>query len=54
MVESMTVSVGLDVHARSVRLATVRADELLEERTLPDDDVRAVIICTQSARFPTK
>jgi transposase len=35
MFESMTVAVGLDVHARSVRLAAVRADELLEERTLP-------------------
>ncbi|HXS33025.1 MAG TPA: hypothetical protein VN758_04525 [Solirubrobacterales bacterium] len=31
------VTVGLDVHARSVRLAAVRADELLEERTLPYD-----------------
>ena len=35
MNESMTVTVGLDVHARSIRLAAVRADELLEERTLP-------------------
>jgi transposase len=35
--ESMTVTVGLDVHANSVRLAAVRADELLEERTLPYD-----------------
>jgi hypothetical protein len=35
MSESMTVTVGLDVHARSIRLAAVRADELLEERTLP-------------------
>src|SRR3954469_1889202 len=34
MFESMTVTVGLDVHARSVRVAAVRADELLEERTL--------------------
>jgi transposase len=31
------VTVGLDVHARSVRLAALRADELLEERTLPYD-----------------
>jgi transposase len=30
--------VGLDVHARSVRLAAVHADELLEERTLPYDE----------------
>ncbi len=37
MVES-TVTVGLDVHARSIRLAAVRADELLEERTLPYDE----------------
>src|SRR6266545_4452896 len=33
-----TVTVGLDVHARSVRLAAVRADELLEERTLSYDE----------------
>jgi transposase len=38
MVESTTVMVGLDVHARSIRLAAVRADELLEERTLPYDE----------------
>src|SRR6266446_6691441 len=38
MVESTTVSVGLDVHARSIRLAAVCADELLEERTLPYDE----------------
>ena len=37
MNESMTVTVGLDVHARSIRLAAVRADELLEGRTLPYD-----------------
>src|SRR5947209_1202105 len=35
MSESMTVTIGLDVHAASVRLAAVRGDELLEERTLP-------------------
>jgi hypothetical protein len=33
MSESMTVTIGLDVHAASVRLAAVRGDELLEERT---------------------
>jgi transposase len=33
-----TVTVGLDVHARSIQLAAVRADELLEERTLPYDE----------------
>src|SRR5258706_3549362 len=33
-----TVTVGLNVHARSIRLAAVRADELLEERTLPYDE----------------
>src|SRR5580765_7181590 len=38
MFESMTVTVGLDVHARSIRLAAVRADELVEERTLPYDE----------------
>jgi transposase len=38
MSESMTVTVGLDVHARSIRLAAVRADELLDERTLPYDE----------------
>lgn len=34
---SATVSVGLDVHAASIRLAAVCADELLEERTLGYD-----------------
>jgi transposase len=38
MVESTTVTVGLDVHARSIRVAALRADELLEERTLPYDE----------------
>jgi transposase len=38
MRESTTVTVGLDVHARSIRLAAIRADELLEERTLPYDE----------------
>ena len=38
MYDSTTVAVGLDVHARSIRLAAVRADELLEERTLPYDE----------------
>ncbi len=32
MSELTTVAVGLDVHAHSIRLAAVRADELLEER----------------------
>ena len=34
---SATVHVGLDVHAASIRLAAVSADELLDERTLPHD-----------------
>src|SRR6266508_2923611 len=38
MSESTTVTVGLDVHARSIRWAAIRADELLEERTLPYDE----------------
>src|SRR5919201_4700158 len=38
MRESTTVTVGLDVHARSIRLAAVRADELLEERTVRFDE----------------
>jgi len=38
MNDSTTVTVGLDVHARSIRLAAVRAYELLEERTLPYDE----------------
>jgi transposase len=40
MSESTTVAVGLDVHARSIRLAAVRAEELLEEQTLPFDEER--------------
>jgi len=31
----MTVTIGLDVHANSVRLAAIRGEELLDERTLP-------------------
>lgn len=46
---SSTVSVGLDVHAASIRLAAVRADELLEERTLPYDHEA---VCRQLARWP--
>jgi transposase len=38
MVESRTVAVGLDVHARSIRVAAIVADELLAERTLPYDE----------------
>jgi len=38
MSESTTVTVGLDVHARSIRLVAIRAEELLEERTLPYDE----------------
>jgi transposase len=38
MHESTTVTVGLDVHARSIQVAAVRADGLLEERTLPYDE----------------
>lgn len=37
MVESTTVTIGLDVHAGSVRLAAIRGDELLDERTLPHE-----------------
>jgi transposase len=39
MRDGTTVTVGLDVHRASVRLAALRADELLEERTLPYDPV---------------
>jgi transposase len=38
MSEFTTVTVGLDVHARSIRLAAIRADELVDERTLPYDE----------------
>jgi len=44
MYDSTTVSVGLDVHAGSVLLAAVRADELLEERLLAYD-LEAVARC---------
>ncbi len=37
MPDFTTVTVGLDVHAASIQLAAVRADELLDERTLPYD-----------------
>jgi len=42
MYDSTTVTVGLDVHASSVRLAAIRGDELLDERTLPYDE-KAVV-----------
>lgn len=32
-----TVSVGLDVHARSIHVTALRGDELLDERALPND-----------------
>src|SRR3990172_1526145 len=38
MSESRTVTVGLDVHARSIRLAAIRGEDLLGERTLPYDE----------------
>jgi transposase len=38
MHESRTVTVGLDVRARSIRFAAVRGDELLDERTLACDE----------------
>jgi len=38
MDDSTTVTVGLDVHAHSIRLAAIRGDELVEERTLPYDE----------------
>jgi len=44
MSESTTVTVGLDVHARSIRLAAIRADELLEERTLPYDEEAVALV----------
>lgn len=50
MVESTTVTVGLDVHARSIRLATIRADELLEERTLPYDEEQWSGCCAAGRR----
>lgn len=47
-----TVTVALDVHKSSVRLAAIRADELLDERTLPYDHevVEAAIRCWPGAR----
>ena len=47
MIEFTTVSVGLDVHARSIRLAAVRAEQLLEERTLPYDEEAVVRLLGQ-------
>jgi transposase len=47
MDESTTVTVGLDVHARSIRVAAVRADELLEERTLPYDEEAVEVLLSR-------
>src|SRR6266498_4221997 len=53
MYDSTTaVAVGLDVHARSIRLAAVRADELLEERTLPY--ARRKWLAEQRFEFPAR
>lgn len=41
---NVPVTVGLDVHARSIRLCAVRADELLDERTVPNDPARVASI----------
>jgi transposase len=49
MIESTTVTVGLDVHASSIRLAAVGGDELLDERTL-GYDLEAVERCLR--RWP--
>jgi len=40
MRDARRVAVGLDVHKSSVRLAAVRADELVREVTLPYDHQR--------------
>ena len=45
-----TVHVGLDVHAASIRLAAVRADELLDERTLPHDPEAVVRVVSRWPR----
>jgi transposase len=49
---STTVTVGLDVQVRSIRLAAVRADELLEERTLVYDEeaVERALRCWPAVR----
>lgn len=44
-----TVTVGLDVHAASIRIAAIRADELVDERTLPYDEEA---IAQTLARWP--
>jgi len=41
--------VGLDVHAASIRLAAISADELVDERTLPND---AEAVAGAVARWP--
>jgi hypothetical protein len=50
MIESMTVTVGLDVHARSIRLAAVRADELLEDGRCPTTRRRSSGCCVAGRR----
>jgi transposase len=44
-----TVTVGLDVHAASIRLCAIRADELIDERTLPYDEAA---VTAAIARWP--
>ena len=47
MNDSMTVSVGLDVHKNSIRLAAVRGDQLLCERTLAHDPEAVASVVSQ-------
>jgi transposase len=47
MHDPTAVSVGLDVHARSIRLAALRADELLAECTLPHDHEEVASVLAQ-------
>jgi hypothetical protein len=55
MVESTTVTVGLDAHAHSVRrLAAVSADELVEKRTLPLDEQQSVNQITKPLSFHSR
>lgn len=49
MFNSTAVSVGLDVHARSVALTALRDGELIDERVLPNDPEK---ICGVISRWP--
>src|SRR6266849_5384834 len=51
MSESTTVTVGLDVHARSIRLAAIRADEPIHVPSPEQEAARDLVRAREDARL---